>query len=476
MTACATETGTDRGTDDGTRKKSRRKTRGETAREGGSPGPGGTRRGPGGPEGNTGPVLVLVPPTGAAPGAAAPTAFTPDPAVPAAFAPAAPPGVVPAPLRTRFTVAPDGSYAACLAVGGDGVRHVERWTLDGQVPYTVALPGAAPEGAGTRALPLPDGRVLVLRESAGRYDLALLYPCGARTGEVPVGFLYGEEVRLMPPLADGRVFAVAYGAGTSTVWQVHGGPGLERRAELAGRCTGGVWLDAAGRLLALDRERDGRVRTVAADLATGVVTPLLQIGARSEDRLLLADPGSGLLLVRSDAPGTARLGWGVLGSGRPVRFPDCLCDPEAGPGAGQVEPVAVQPGDPLAPEACAVLLRIGGRAALWRPYARRPACLPTPPGWLAGSAWWSGRGTLRMPYAGPDVPYGVRDIDAERYAPRVRALPSAARHRPELTRRQPVSAPGSPPAGRVVPLQQAPLGGDRHADATSGAAETSITA
>ncbi|KOG30985.1 hypothetical protein ADK38_48090, partial [Streptomyces varsoviensis] len=68
-----------------------------------------------------------------------------------------------------------------------------------------------------------------------------------------------------------------------------------------------------------------------------------------------ADPDSGLLLVRSDAPGEPRLGWGVLGSALPVRFPECLRLPGA-----SAAPFAVQPGQSLMPETCAVAFRIDG--------------------------------------------------------------------------------------------------------------------
>ncbi len=401
MTACATETGPTR-TDTG----------------------GGPRSAP----------LTLVPPGGRAPARPMPPAAVRVPPV----------------ARTGFTVAAGGAYAACLADAGDGAWYAERWTLGGPEPYTVPLPVNQPEEPDAQVQPLPDGRVLVLRRSGDRHDLALLYPTGPGTGQVPVGFLYGDRVRLLPPRADGRAYALVCADGAGTVWLVHGGPGLERCAGLDGRCAGGVWLDRAGRLLALERERDGPVTTVAVDVATGAVSHLLHLADGSRDRLLLADPDSGLLLVRSDAPGTERLGWGVLGGGRPVRFPECLREEEESAGR-PLEPVAVQPGHPLAPESCAVLLRCGGRSALWRPGGRGLGRLPTPPGWLAGSAWWPAPGTLRMPYAGPGEPYGVRDIPVDVYAPPAGA-PS------ELTSRHvTLSARSVAPLSRVVPLQQAPL-------------------
>lgn len=352
--------------------------------------------------------------------------------------------------RTGFSVSSDGSYAACLADAGADTWYPERWTLSGPEPYVVPLPGNQPEEADSQLLPLPDGRVLIHRASGDRHGLALLYPAGRGTAELPVGFLRDAEVRLLPPPANGLAYALGHTDGVSTVWLAHGGPGLRPCARLDGRCTGGVWLDREGRLLALDQERGGRTKTVAVDLTTGEVSPLLQIAEGSDDRLLLADPDSGLLLVRSDAPGVPRLGWGVLGSRRPVRFPDCLRGP-AGPGAGAVvEPLAVEPGHLLMPERCAVVLRVGGSAALWRPTARRLDPLPAPPGWLPGSGWWPAPGTLRLPFEQPERTCGVCDITTDGYAtddhrsaaPPDRAAPGA-------------SATG--PVSRVLPLQQAPL-------------------
>jgi hypothetical protein len=350
--------------------------------------------------------------------------------------------------RSGFNIAADGSYAACLAQGADPEGtgwFPERWTLGGPEPYTVPLPGPRPEAADSQVLPLPDGRVLIRRRTAERHDLALIYPTGPGTGELPVGFLHGESVRLLPALPCGTVYALVYAGGRSTVWLVHGGPGLEQRAEIDGHCTGGVWLDRTGRMLALDRTHEGRTKTITVDPVTGTTSPLLQITEESDDRLLLADPDSKLLLVRSNAPGTDRLGWGVLDSRRPVRFPECLREPD---GTAAIEPLAIQPGQLLMPEACAVVLRILGRAVLWRPAARALWPLPTPPGWLVGCAWWASDGTLRLPYARPEQPYGVRDITSDAL---VSPLPRPPRPEPSAP------APTAAASSRVLPLQQAPI-------------------
>ncbi|GGW30916.1 hypothetical protein AB0E64_31765 [Streptomyces caelestis] len=322
-------------------------------------------------------------------------------------------GVAPA----GCTLTADGAYAARLASAGDS-WFPERWTLDGPEPYAVPLPRNQPEEPGTEVQPMGDGRVLIHRLVAGRHAFSLLYPTGPGTGELPLGVVECPDdtarLRLLPPAPGGRrAYALAVGPRSTTVWLVAGGAfGPERLAELPGRCSGGVWLDRTGRLLALDREAGGRTKAVVVDLERGgEVSPLLQIAADSDDRLLLADHDSGLLLIRSDAPspGQDRLGWGVLGSTLPVRFPECLRLRDCA-----VTPFAIQPGQILAPESCAVALRVDGPrgrwVGVWRPSERRVHHLPAPEGWLAGAGLWTPEGVLRLPYATEAEPCGVAQV------------------------------------------------------------------
>ncbi|MFE2877150.1 hypothetical protein ACFXG6_22460 [Streptomyces roseus] len=354
-----------------------------------------------------------------------------------------------------FSIAADGSYAARLAGNGEA-RYPERWTLAGPEPYAVPLPLAQPEEADSEVLALADGRVLIHRRVERRHAFALLYPTGGaadgpRTGELPLGSVEpgdeGMRICLLPPPPDGcGAFALASSAAGTTVWRVAGGP-FGPVARIPGRCSGGVWLDRTGRLLALDRELDGTTKAVAVDLGRGgEVSPLLQIAEGSDDRLLLADPDSGLLLIRSDAPGTPRLGWGVLGSSLPVRFPECLRGV-----AGT--PFAVQPGQALMPETCGVALRLeeGGGApgdsrggiGLWRPADRHVFRLAAPDGWL-GTGLWSPQGRLHLPYSTPETPCGITGL----------TLPVAP---PPPVRLDPPAPPAAASAPRPVPLQQAPL-------------------
>ncbi|MGA5562765.1 hypothetical protein ACPCUV_16520 [Streptomyces platensis] len=315
------------------------------------------------------------------------------------------------PLAGGLTIAADGSYAARLARHDDaaGSWFPERWTLSGPEPYAVPLQGTQPEEPDSALLPLTDGRVLILRRVADRFAVSLLYPAGPGTGELLLGAVAAPRLTLLPPSPGGTLaYALAPGVEHTTLWLVHGGAnGPEPVTRIPGRCTGGVWLDRSGRLLALDRELDGRTKTVVADLDRGGETGLLlQITEESNDRLLLADPDSGLLLVHSDAPGQGRLGWGVLGSSLPVRFPECLR-----PANGTATPFAVQPGQMLAPESCAVAFRMAGPngtwLGVWRPSGRQLRQYPAPEGWLPGTGLWTADGELLLPYATEAEPCGV---------------------------------------------------------------------
>ncbi|WP_372514411.1 hypothetical protein [Streptomyces fragilis] len=338
----------------------------------------------------------------------------------------------------------DGTYAARLTLAADGESWLpERWALGGPEPYVVPLPGNQPEEPDAEVQPMSDGRVLIHRTAGLRHTFSLLYPTGPGTGELSVGSVEcpdGESLRLLPPAPDGRrAYAVAVSPGGSTaVWLVAGGScGPEHLGEVRGHCSGGVWLDHEGRMLALDRAAGGRTKTVVVDLARGCeVSPLLQISAESDDRLVTADPDSGLLLIRSDAPspGRHRLGWGVLGSTLPVRFPEGLCPAEC-----VMTPFAVQPGQVLTPEACSVALRVDGVGGswigLWRPADRRVTHVAAPAGWLIGAGRFDAGGELRLPYAAGEEPCGLATV----LAPPADVADSA-------------SVPVRP-----VPLQQSPL-------------------
>ncbi|WP_354640023.1 alpha/beta hydrolase family protein [Kitasatospora camelliae] len=351
--------------------------------------------------------------------------------------------------RLGFTFAADGSHAACLAAGADGVWYVESWRLPEVGPAEpTALPpsGGRAESLQSQLVPLPDGRVLVCRHEGDLHTLVL----ASAAGERPLAALRLPGLRLLPlpgpapasGAADGLPVAVALGTDArpaTTVWLV-APDGSEPRqiAELPGLHGGGVWLDRVGRLLALDRVADGVVKSVVLDLDLGRTTPLLEIGERSNDRLVLFDPDTRLGMVRSDAPGTDRLGWGVLGGSEPVRFPECLHVPGT-----VLRPIALGPGHgggvggPIGQVALQIDRGAASSLALWPVGASRLDPLPVPPGRFGGVGTWSAGG-LRMPYSAPDRPAGMATLDVD-----------------ELLGCGPAAAPSAVP----LPLRLAPLAG-----------------
>ncbi|MFD9539309.1 hypothetical protein [Streptomyces sp. NPDC060022] len=424
-----------------------------TSGRGDEHGPAGTPGPPGATDGSGEPAAPPAPPRDAAPAAsghrAAPTAPPTAPPRAETFVRGLPP---------VLTIAADRTYAARLTTASgtsDPAWFPERWTLDGPEPYAVPLPLGQPEEADSDVLPFSDGRVLIRRRVADRHTFSLLYPTGPGTGELPLGAIECTDLTLLPPSPDGvSAFALLPGERSTGVWLVAGGAfGPEHVADVPGHCSGGTWLDRDGRLLSLDRQLPGGgpVKAVAVDLGRGgEVTPLLQIAPESNDRLLLADADSGLLLLRSDAPGHDRLGWGVLGSCLPVRFPECLR-----PADVAVTPFAVQPGQVLMPESCAVALRIDGAAGswvgVWRPAGRRLHHLGAPEGWLTGAGFWSREGVLHLPYEQTGAPCAVALLDA----------PADDLHGVGANGAQPSVEAAPPAVCKPVPLGRAPLTGRR---------------
>ncbi|MGX4737213.1 alpha/beta fold hydrolase [Kitasatospora griseola] len=325
--------------------------------------------------------------------------------------------------RLSFTFAGDGSHAACLAAGADGGWYVESWRLPEQgvaTPGPLALAEGRAESLRSQLVALPDGRVVVCRHDGDRHTVVALTDGGPGRPAVELPLagmrLPGLRMLAMPgpagTAADAPI-AVLLGTDTrpvTTVWLLTADGSAPRvAAELPGLYGGGVWLDEVGRLLALDRVADGMVKTVVLDLRLGVATPLLELGASSNDRLVLFDPATGFGMLRSDAPGVDRLGWALIGGAEPVRFPDCLHQPDR-----LLRPIALAPDGPGTEPR--VVLQVDHGAAsslvLWQPGSGRLDPLPVPPGRLGAIGHWSPAG-LRMPYSAPDRPAALATLDVD---------------------------------------------------------------
>ncbi|BAJ28221.1 MULTISPECIES: alpha/beta fold hydrolase [Kitasatospora] len=311
--------------------------------------------------------------------------------------------------RVGFTFAGDGSHAACLAARADGGWFAEGWRLPDAGPAVpVGLPAAAAEDLRARPLALPDGRVLVCRTDGERHRVVLL---AAGEPEAPLAGLRAAGLRMLglPGREPAAVLLGTDARPVTTVWRLTAdGAAAGAVAELPGVYGGGVWLDRAGRLLALDRLLGGVLRTVVLDLELGTSTPLLELGERSNDRLVLFDPATGFGMLRSDAPGVDRLGWALVGGPTPARFPDCLHQP-----GRLLRPIAAAPGPGPESEPQVVLQVDHGAASalvLWRAGEKRLRPLPVPPGRLGAVGHWSAAG-LRMPYSAPDHPAALATLD-----------------------------------------------------------------
>ena len=124
-------------------------------------------------------------------------------------------------------------------------------------------------------------------------------------------------------------------------------------------------------------------------------------------------------------------------------------------------PFAVQPGQVLMPESCAVALRIdGGGGQLGGGVAARRGggCTssPAPEGWLAGAGLWSRDGVLQLPYANGAVPCGVALIEARRRRTAAGDRRDG-RHGRHASGTEPSGAVTPPVVCKPVPLRQAPL-------------------
>lgn len=138
-----------------------------------------------------------------------------------------------------------------------------------------------------------------------------------------------------------------------------------------------------------------------------------------------------------------------------MRFPECLR-----PADVAVTPFAVQPGQMLMPESCAVALRIDGPAGswvgVWRPAGHAAASTRRPAGWQAGRGVWTRDGVLRLPYADGNVACGVALLEAPAdEEPGVWASSGSGAE----SGMQPSGGAVPLPVCKPVPLGQAPLTG-----------------
>ncbi|MGH8896424.1 MAG: alpha/beta hydrolase family protein [Egibacteraceae bacterium] len=310
--------------------------------------------------------------------------------------------------RISFWFTARGARGACFAGSGEDRLQLEAWSFEGPSPRWWPLPLAQPVTGHDQPLPLDDGRILLCRNGVEVHELTLVEQDDGATRERTLAVVDTPGLRLLPRVGkDDLAVAISFDGVCSTIWRMSAhAPHLVRLAELEGLLEGGVWLDETATLLGVNRAQDGGpAKAGAVDLEDGSWAPLLDVSTSSNDRLLCYSPRSKLLLVSTDAPGQARLGWARLGSAEPVCFPETLHRPDQA-----VQPLTLDSDG----ERVLVQLEDGvrSRLAVYTPEQDRLTPVGIPPGRVGGTACWTDN-VLRFPFTSPSRPPCIATVDLD---------------------------------------------------------------
>jgi predicted esterase len=235
--------------------------------------------------------------------------------------------------RSNFAFSDNGHFGTSLRICNE--RWVlESWTLISEKPDWRTIPDVV-VNQGTNALPLDDGRILLLQRdpsyTSQHCELLLLQHrrCDfsvQQLGEVlaPLGGY------LLPSSGSAECGFVVTREDPehSTIWRVSASPTrIEPIMQVPGLLSRGVWLDRDAGVLALNQ-------TTSEHRCSGIMVDLVQrswrriwfISDTSNERIVLSHPASGLLIVTSNAAGAERLGWWLPGDAT-VHFPEILHRP-----------------------------------------------------------------------------------------------------------------------------------------------------
>jgi dienelactone hydrolase len=192
----------------------------------------------------------------------------------------------------------------------------------------------------------------------------------------------------------------------TTVWRIAWREGtLTEAGQLPAPVNGGVWLDETGDRLAVNLEGEsGRSSVYVVDFGAQTFSRLFEASPDSEDRIVLADPGTGRVVVTTDAFGYPAVGVAEPSVAPGVRFVPAL--PE-GDEAG--EPAA------LVPDGRTVVLRhdngVGSHLRLADTHSLEVAGpIPLPVGEVGSPVVVDGQ-RLRFPFSTPDEPCRPASFD-----------------------------------------------------------------
>jgi dipeptidyl aminopeptidase/acylaminoacyl peptidase len=172
--------------------------------------------------------------------------------------------------------------------------------------------------------------------AAGLEVLALDIDAVAGTGAArTVADLATPQTCLLPrlPGADTQLLAVVGFDDTATLFRIGWRDGsMDEAGRLPSPIAGGVWLDDTGDKLAVNLAGEtGRSSVYVVDFAAKSFSRLFEASPDSEDRIMLADPASGRVVVTTDALGYPAIGIAEPKAAAGIRFIPAMEEGDEGP-------------------------------------------------------------------------------------------------------------------------------------------------
>ena len=260
--------------------------------------------------------------------------------------------------------------------------------------------------------------------AAGLEVMALELDPAAGTGEArTVTDLATPQTALLPRLAgtETQLLAVVGFDDITTLLRIDWRAGTTAEAgRLPAPVNGGVWLDEAGERLAVNLAGEsGRSSVYVVDFAAETFSRLFEASPDSEDRIVLADPSTGGVVVTTDA-----FGYPAVGVAQPSVAPGIRFIPALDEGDEAGEPCV------LLPDRRTVVLRhehgVEAHLRLADTESLEVAgAIPLPPGEVGTPVVVHGR-RLRFPFSAPDEPWRPASFDLRTGAFAFDPLPGTA--------------------------------------------------
>jgi dienelactone hydrolase len=332
-------------------------------------------------------------------------------------------------------------------IDDDGPGRIGRFVFDEALPAPVQLEIVSADLMG-----------LCRPTAAGLEVIALDIDPAAGTGAArTIADLATPQTCLLPrlPGADTQLLAVVGFDDATTLFRIGWRDGsMTEAGRLPSPIAGGVWLDDTGDKLAVNLAGEsGRSSVFVVDFAEKGFSRLFEASPDSEDRIVLADPASGRVVVTTDAFGYPAVGIAEPKSAAGIRFIPALEEGDEG-----AEPCGF-----LSDGRTLVLRHENGVESHIRLADSESLVvagpMPLPVGEVGAPIVQAGR-RLRFPFSTPDGPWRPASVDlgtgAFSFDPLSVAAPAAA-------------VRGAPPVPRAEAASHAALVTARVASFPSGA-------